>query len=67
MSEELLAMGKSLHNTHHEMASRLYLEKEKLNLSSAEFSTLLNVDKELQTSSKSLIEALRDFIAFKIS
>ena len=67
ISEELLAMEESLHNTHHEMASRLYLEKEKLNLSSVEFSTLLNVDKELQTSSKSLIEALRDFIAFKIS
>ncbi len=46
-------------NFHQKMTSNIYLENQKINLSTIELSTLLNVNKEIQTSAESLTKSLR--------
>jgi phosphate:Na+ symporter len=58
MKEELTALIRKSEEFHHDLANKIYKKMSRAHLSSLDLSTLLNVNKELQTSEKALIQAL---------
>ena len=58
VDEELSLLKEKSYEFHHELSDRIYKKTSGTNLSSLDLSTLLNVNKEIQTSEKALIKAL---------
>ena len=58
IDEELSSLKEKSQDFHHEFASKLYKRMSGIHLASLDLSTLLNVNKEIQTSEKALIKAL---------
>jgi phosphate:Na+ symporter len=58
IDEELGSLLEKSQLYHHEFADRIYSKMKGIHLTSLDLSTLLNVNKEIQTSEKALIKAL---------
>jgi hypothetical protein len=58
MKEELTSLKVKSEEFHHNFAQNIYRKMSRVQLSSLDLSTLLNVNKEIQTSEKTLIEAM---------
>jgi len=58
MDEELSLLKEKSLEFHHQFADKIYKKISGIHLSSLDLSTLLNVNKEIQTSEKALIKAL---------
>lgn len=58
IDEELSLLKEKSQVFHHEFASKIYKKMSAIHLTSLDLSTLLNVNKEIQTSEKALIKAL---------
>jgi phosphate:Na+ symporter len=58
IDEELSLLKEKSQVFHHEFASKIYKKMSTIHLTSLDLSTLLNVNKEIQTSEKALIKAL---------
>lgn len=58
MKEELTSLKVKSEEFHHNFAQNIYRKMSRAQLSSLDLSTLLNVNKEIQTSEKTLIEAM---------
>ena len=58
IDEELSMLKEKSYEFHHELSDRIYKKMSGRNLSSLDLSTLLNVNKEIQTSEKALVKAL---------
>jgi len=58
LKEEFDGLIRKSENFHHEFADKIYKKMSREQLSSLDLSTLLNVNKEFQTSEKALIKAL---------
>jgi len=58
LEEELINLTDKLHQFHKESADDIYVKQSSANLSTVELSTLLNVNKEIQTSAEALIKSL---------
>jgi phosphate:Na+ symporter len=58
IAEELSVLKEKSDEFHHEFSSRIYNKMSKIHLASLDMSTLLNVNKEIQTSENALINAL---------
>lgn len=58
IDEELSLLKEKSHEFHHEFSDKLYKRMSGIHLTSLDLSTLLNVNKEIQTSENALIKAL---------
>jgi phosphate:Na+ symporter len=58
LDEELYLLKEKSQDFHHRFADRMYKKISGIHLASLDLSTLLNVNKEIQTSEKALIKAL---------
>lgn len=58
LDEELYLLKEKSQDFHHQFADRIYKKISGIHLASLDLSTLLNVNKEIQTSEKALIKAL---------
>jgi phosphate:Na+ symporter len=58
LEEELYLLQEKSEEFHHQFADRMYKKISGIHLASLDLSTLLNVNKEIQTSEKALIKAL---------
>ncbi|MBE9564441.1 MAG: Na/Pi cotransporter family protein [Proteobacteria bacterium] len=58
IEEELLLLKEKSQDFHHEFSSKLYKKMSGIHLKSLDLSTLLNVNKEIETSEKAMIKAL---------
>ncbi|HEC04615.1 MAG TPA: Na/Pi cotransporter family protein, partial [Thiothrix sp.] len=58
IEEELIAIKQASADFHNDYAKKIYKEMSKIHLTSLDLSTLLNVNKEMYTSEKVLVEAL---------
>lgn len=59
LEDELVVMEENLEHFHSGIVTSIYSKNRKMKLSPVELSTLLNVNKEIETSAKALINSLR--------
>ncbi len=59
LSEQLISLKSEVNKFHLDISNSIYVKEREVDLSPVELSTLLNVNKEIQTSSEALINSLR--------
>ena len=59
LEEDLASLSEKLHTFYKETSDKIYSQTSDSNISPVESSTLLNVNKEIQTSAENLIKSLR--------
>jgi len=59
LEDDLVSLTENLHQFHQQTSDDIYNKNSEANLSPIELSTLLNVNKEIQTSAEALIKSLR--------